>query len=83
VTINQGVSAAQLPPSGPSDIRLELLSSQCGNSSCPTIYRTDRGTLVVQGYAVAPEQAGVSLPEGELLVEIPTDLLAAALRAAL
>jgi hypothetical protein len=74
-------SAQQSPE--PSRIRLELVSSYCGSNSCPTIYRTDRGTLVVQGYAVEADETGLSLPQGELLVEIPTELLAAAARAAL
>lgn len=64
-------------------MKIELLSSYCGSESCPTIYRTDRGTVVVQGYAVEAGQTGVNLPPGELLVEIPTELLAAAARAAL
>lgn len=60
---------------------LRLLASICDTGSCPTIYRSDHGTLVVQGYAVSADRAGVSLPDGELLVEIPADLLTAAVRA--
>jgi hypothetical protein len=52
-----------------------MLAKACGNSGCPTIYQSDRGTLVVQGYAVSAQQAGIELPDGELLVEIPLDLL--------
>lgn len=62
-------------------LSLELVTTVCGGGSCPTVYRTNRGTLVVQGYAVTAETAGVALPAGELLVEIPADLLAAAARA--
>jgi len=55
---------------------------ECKNGNCPTIYRTDRGTLVVQGYAVGPEQAeGLTIPAGESLVEIPLDVLQDAARA--
>ena len=57
-----------------------LVTAGCRNGNCPTLYRTNRGTFVVQGYAVTPEQAGVDLPTGELLVEIPLDLLAGAVR---
>jgi hypothetical protein len=64
----------------PSRLDLELVTTLCGGGSCPTVYRTNRGTLVVQGYAVG--DAGVDLPAGELLVEIPADLLAAAAEAA-
>lgn len=47
----------------------------CGTTGCPTIYQTREGNLVVQGYAVSAERAGIDLPAGELLVEIPLDLL--------
>lgn len=54
---------------------LSKLVAVCGNQACPTVYRSDRGTLVVQGYAISAERAGVELPDGELLVEIPIELL--------
>lgn len=57
---------------------LKLITTLCGGGHCPTVYRTDRGTLVVQGYAVNAQVAGVDLPPGELLVEIPADLLRSA-----
>jgi hypothetical protein len=57
---------------------LELVATLCGGGHCPTVYRTNRGTLVVQGYAVTAEMAGVDLSPGELLVEIPAGLLHAA-----
>ena len=60
---------------------LTLVTTLCGGGSCPTVYRTDRNTLVVQGYTVTAESAGVDLPAGEQLVEIPAELLAAAIRA--
>ena len=61
--------------------QLTLLTSLCGNGSCPTVYRTDRGTVVVQGYTLTPQTAGIDVPDGEQLVEIPADLLAAAMQA--
>ncbi|WP_240670290.1 hypothetical protein [Actinoplanes solisilvae] len=60
--------------------RLELLAASCTAGSCPTVYLTDRGTVVVQGYAFEGKDAGVTPPPGELLVEIPAELLAAAVR---
>jgi hypothetical protein len=57
--------------------KLTLVTSVCGNGSCPTVYKTDRGTYVVQGYTVTPQTAGIEVPNGEQLVEIPADLLAA------
>lgn len=72
------VDDAQTHSSG---LALELVTTLCGGGTCPTVYRTNRGTLVVQGYAVTPQAAGVAVPDGELLVEIPADLLAAAVEA--
>ncbi|MFG1609976.1 hypothetical protein [Actinoplanes sp. NPDC049265] len=51
------------------------MAVSCASNTCPTIYNTDRGTIIVQGYVVEPEVAGISVPEGEKLVEIPLDLL--------
>jgi hypothetical protein len=61
--------------------KLTLVASLCGNGSCPTVYQTDRGTLVVQGYTVTPQNAGLDVPNGEQLVEIPADLLTALMQA--
>ena len=64
------------PPKPP----LQVVANLCSGGSCPTIYRTDQGTLVVQGYKVA-DGIGVDVPDGEALVEIPFELLAEAVRA--
>jgi hypothetical protein len=64
-------------PQGP--VALEHLVTMCGSGTCPTLYRTDRGTFVVQGYVIGPE-AGLDVPDGESLVEIPAELLAEAVR---
>lgn len=61
------------------DTVLTRLTTYCGNGSCPTVYRTDRGTYVVQGTPVDPAEVGIDLPEGESLVEVPAELLAPAL----
>lgn len=47
----------------------------CAGSTCPTIYKSDRGTIVVQGYIV-DEPHNAMLGTNESLVEIPADLLA-------
>jgi hypothetical protein len=60
--------------------KLTLLASLCGTGTCPTVYQTDRGTLVVQGYTVTPASAGIDVPAGEQLVEIPAELLAAVMQ---
>ena len=62
--------------------QLTFVTKICGGSSCPTVYRTNRDTYVVQGYTVTADTVGLDLPAGEQLVEIPAELLAEALKAA-
>ncbi|MGH3853244.1 MAG: hypothetical protein ACRDR6_07035 [Pseudonocardiaceae bacterium] len=60
-------------------MRLTRLRSTCpGTESCPTLYWTDRGTAVVQGYlATGPEALGdPALMTGETAVEVPFALIA-------
>jgi len=59
---------------------LRAVANGCSSGECPTVYVTDRDTAVVQGYLLRPEAAGVSVPDGESLVEIPLDLLGTAVR---
>lgn len=59
---------------------LRAVANLCASGSCPTVYQSNSGTLVVQGYPVAAEHAGIDVPDGEMLVEIPFDLLAEAFR---
>ena len=58
-----------------SELALRIVTTLCGAGSCPTVYRTDRGTLVIQGAPLSAEDAGIDLPDGEILVEVPEDLL--------
>lgn len=60
-------------------MKLEKLISvsgadKCWGGDCPTIYRTERDTLVVQGYRLT-EPHNIDLPEGEDMVEIPSALI--------
>ena len=50
----------------------------CSGGTCPAVYETDRGTIVVQGAIVTDPQAlaSVDLPANEALVEVPMELLA-------
>jgi hypothetical protein len=43
----------------------------------PTVYRTDRGTWVVQGWAVTDPEAltQMNIPGGEAAVEIPDRMI--------
>ncbi|MDR7276062.1 hypothetical protein [Catenuloplanes atrovinosus] len=57
-----------------------LAATDCGTGSCPTVYEGDPGKIVVQGYIVSAADAGITLPAGEMLVEVPRRLLIDALR---
>jgi hypothetical protein len=64
----------------PQPIQAEMIAGACSTGTCPTVYRTEHGSLVVQGFVVPGGVAGVDLPEGESFVEIPVDLLLDAAR---
>jgi hypothetical protein len=59
---------------------LRPIANLCTSGACPTVYQSASGGLVVQGYIVSADDAGVDLSEGESLVEVPAALLAEALR---
>jgi len=52
---------------------MKVIAGGCFDGTCPTVYATDHGTVVVQGQLV--QDADVVLGEGEGLVEIPAGLL--------
>jgi hypothetical protein len=52
---------------------MKVIAGGCFDGTCPTIYATDRGTVVVQGQLI--HDTDVVLGEGEVLVEIPAGLL--------
>ena len=59
-------------------MRLRFLGSDSDVHRCPTLYATDRGTYVVQGWTVTdPEALGDlrDVLEGESFVEIPRKVL--------
>jgi hypothetical protein len=59
-------------------IRLEKIAGDdnCRNGDCPTVYRTSRGTIAVQGDRLAHPT-----PDHEAIVEIPVEVLLEAVRA--
>ncbi|MEU4425864.1 hypothetical protein AB0F81_35035 [Actinoplanes sp. NPDC024001] len=61
---------------------LRPIANLCTAGSCPTVYEidVDSGRVVVQGYRMTAAQAGIDVPDGEALVEVPLDLLKEALR---
>lgn len=62
---------------------LTRLAGDCPDGrTCPTVFKTDRGTIVVQGYKLAADDlAQIVLPDGETAVEISITLLEEAVRA--
>lgn len=58
-------------------MELRRIAGTCREDDCPTVYLSDRGTVVVQGYTVSD---GVDLAADEQAVEIPVDLLRRAVK---
>jgi hypothetical protein len=59
-------------------MRLMFLGSTSQDGECPTLYATDRGTYVVQGWQVTDPEALADLKDvldGETFVEVPKALL--------
>lgn len=58
-------------------MHLTRIAGTCSDRrTCPTVFTTDRDTVVVQGYEMSPiERQNLNLPTGESAVEIPYALL--------
>ncbi|GGK66891.1 hypothetical protein Sme01_10170 [Sphaerisporangium melleum] len=59
-------------------MRLRFLGSTSEAGACPSLYETDRGTIVVQGLTVTDAEAHGDLRHvlpGESAVEVPRELL--------
>jgi hypothetical protein len=61
------------------EMRLTLIAKDPDSnpSGSPTLYRTDRGSWVVQGWVVTDAEAlaGMNIPTGESCVEIPDRMI--------
>lgn len=64
-------------------MKLTFLGKDSKNGQSPTLYATDRGTYLVQGWRVTDAEAlgALDLPDHEMVVEIPPALLRFALPA--
>jgi hypothetical protein len=80
VAVTESLKNIELASPGPSLSPLRVLANLCSSGACPTVYQSDSGTLLVQGYAVSPDRTGLDLPAGESMVEVPAELLAEAVR---
>jgi hypothetical protein len=76
----QGMDIAVTPQDSQRLGSLRPIANLCTSGACPTIYLSDSGAMIVQGFSVSAEEAGIDVPDGERLVEIPRELLAEALR---
>jgi hypothetical protein len=58
-------------------VKLTFLGSSSQDGSCPTLYATDRGTFVIQGWKVldAEVQGLMDVPDHETVIEVPPALL--------
>jgi hypothetical protein len=61
----------------PSNTLTLLGPGQCGDGSCPAIYRDNAGRIFVQGTKIeALLKTQVVVPEHEEIVELPSELIA-------
>ena len=60
-------------------MRLTLIGKdpESNPTGSPTVYRTDRGSWLVQGWVVADDEtlAQMDIPDGETCVEIPDRMI--------
>lgn len=54
-------------------MKVTRLIGVCDKNDCPTVYATDRGTLLFQGET--PADHGLQIPERETVVELPVELI--------
>ncbi|MEV4298019.1 hypothetical protein [Microbispora rosea] len=67
-------------------MRLRFLGSASEAGACPSLYKTDRATSVVQGLEVVDREARADLRhvlDGDTAVEVPRELLVEIARRAL
>lgn len=58
-------------------MNLTFLGTSSANGDCPSVYATDKGTFVIQGWKVADREAlsQLDIPDHETVIEIPAALL--------
>jgi hypothetical protein len=63
-------------------MRLTHLGTESGDNGCPSLYATDRGTYVIQGWRVLDAEAlgQMDIPDHETAIEVPRTLLSHAPR---
>ena len=63
-------------------MQLTFVRKESNGGQSPTLYRTDTGSFVVQGWKITDQEAlrTLDLPEHETAVEVPAALLAEIVR---
>lgn len=58
-------------------MQIRFLGKDSTPNDSPTLYETDRDTLLVQGYVVTDPEAlaAMHIPQGETVVEVPKRLM--------
>jgi hypothetical protein len=58
-------------------VKITFLGKVSTPNDSPTLYETDKGTLLVQGYIVTDPEAlaNMRVPDGETVVEVPKQLM--------
>ncbi|HEV2370740.1 MAG TPA: hypothetical protein VGS19_01110 [Streptosporangiaceae bacterium] len=58
-------------------MKLQFLGKTSTPSDSPTLYATDRGTYVIQGWKVTDTEAlsQMKIPDHETCIEVPRDLM--------
>lgn len=55
--------------------------TECKDENCPAVYVSDKGTAVIQGVPVDVGAEGLTLGDGEAAVELPPEVVLAAVEA--
>jgi hypothetical protein len=58
-------------------MKVTFLGKESGDKGCPSLYSTDRDTVLIQGWRVVDAEAlaGMEIPDHETVVEVPRALL--------
>jgi hypothetical protein len=58
-------------------MKITFLGKESTPNDSPTLYATDQGTYLVQGYVVTDPEAlaAMHVPDGETVVEVPIGLM--------
>lgn len=75
--VNEKISQSSSPLiTNPMQLTAVHTTANCEASSCPTIYQTEAGNYVIQGFKVPTNtKDGLAIPESEDAIEVPAEFL--------